>query len=171
MNNTLKATMAVAAAALIVTPAFAQVKKPTGLSVRAGLFLAQGRAEDLEGQNWFTAGVEYKLGDLSYQDNMTASYSLSLDYYGKGSLSSAPLLMNYIGRFEGFYYSAGAGVAFTHQNFSGGGNSSSDMEFAYKLTLGKDFVRSNTPFFVELSYHGNNRTDLNGFAVVGGLRF
>ena len=169
MNNTLKATMAVAAAALVVTPAFAQVKKPAGISVRAGLFLAQGAAQDAEGENWFTAGLEYKLGDLNYGDQMTSSYSISLDYYGKGSLSSAPLLINYIGRFEAFYYSVGAGVAFTHQNFNG--PSSSDMEFGYQLTLGKDFVRSQTPFFVEVKYYGNNRKDLNGFALVGGIRF
>lgn len=169
MNNTLKASMAVAAVALVVTPAFAQYQKPAGISVRAGLFLAQGRAEDREGKNWFTVGAEYKLGDLHFTDNQTASYSLSLDYYGKGGISAAPLLINYVGRFESFYYSAGAGVAFTHTNFGQG--SASDTEFAYQLSVGKDFARGNMPIFVELKYYGNNRSDLNGFALVGGVRF
>lgn len=169
MNNILKAAMAVSATVLLVAPAFAQYNKPVGLSVRAGLFLAQGRAKDFEGQNWFTAGAEYKLGNLKFNNTSSTSYSVSFDYYGKGSLSSAPLLVNYVTRTESFYYSVGAGVAFTHQNFNG--PSSSDMEFAYQLSIGKDFVRSNTPLFVEFRYNGNNRTELNGFSLVGGVRF
>ena len=168
MNNILKAAFAVTTVALLVTPALAQ-DKPTGLSVRAGLFLAQGAAEAVEGQNWFTAGFEYKLGDIAFNDTFASSYSISLDYYGKGSQSSAPLLLNYIGRFESFYYSVGGGVAFTHTKF--GATSSSDMEFAYQLSVGKDFVRSKNAFFVEARYNGNNRTALNGFSFVGGLRF
>ncbi len=168
MKNILKAAMAVTAAALFVTPAVAQYQKPLGLSFRLGLFLAQGKAKDAEGQNWMTGGFEYKLGNLKFNDTSSTSYTVSLDYYGKGSQSSAPLLVNYVTRLESFYYSAGAGVSFTHTNFSG---SDSSLEFAYQLSIGKDFVRSNTPLFVELRYNGNNRTDLNGFSIVGGVRF
>lgn len=168
MKNTLKAAFAVTVAAGMVVSAYAQ-DKPQGISIRAGLFLAQGNAKDAEGQNWATAGVEYKVKDLSYNGNTHTSYSLSLDYYGKGSQSSAPLLANYIWRTDSFYYSVGAGVAFTHTKF--GPVSDSGMEFGYQLSIGKDFVRSKMPFFVELRYNGNGRTDLNGFSIVGGLRF
>lgn len=168
MKNTLKTALALVAVAGMMTTAYAQ-DKPTGVSVRAGIFLAAGNAKDAEGQNWFVGGLEYKLGDLKYDGSTNTSYSLSLDYYGKGSFSSAPLLMNYIWRTESFYYSVGAGVAFTHTAF--GGKSDSAMEFGYALTLGKDFVRGGKPLFVEAKYFGNNRSELNGFALMGGIRF
>lgn len=170
MKNVLRTSLSLVAASLIVTPALAEYSKPVGLSVRAGIFLAQGRAEDAEGQNWFTIGGEYKLGDLGFKDGgYSTHYTVSLDYYGKGGFSSLPLLVNYVSRTPNFYYSVGAGVASTHVNF--GGNSSTDVEFAYQLSIGKDFVRSNMPVFVELRYFGNNKTDMNGFSLVGGIRF
>lgn len=170
MKNVLRASIALVATSLIVTPALAEYTKPVGLSVRAGIFFAQGRAADAEGQNWFTAGGEYKLGDLSFKEaGYSAHYSLSLDYYGKGGFTSLPLLLNYVSRTPNFYYSVGAGVASTHVRV--GGSTSTDTEFAYQLSIGKDFVQSKMPVFVELRYFGNNKTDMNGFALVGGIRF
>ena len=65
MNKTVAvAALAVVAAAFIVTPAQAQEIKPMGLSVRAGIFLPQKDLAKNAGKQWFSGGVEYKLGDL-----------------------------------------------------------------------------------------------------------
>jgi hypothetical protein len=69
---------------------------------------------------------------------------------------------------ESFYYSVGGGISFNHTKF---GTSSSDTELAYQLSIGKDIVRGDQPYFVEFRYNGNTRTELNGFSIVGGIRF
>lgn len=160
--------VAVATAAL-VAPALADYQKPMNLSFRAGGFFAQGVPKNVEGTNWFTAGLELKLRDLSTGGASNAHYSVSLDYYGKGSYSNIPLLLNYVSRGDHFYWSAGAGVSFAHT--PGVGGSDSEMEFAYQLSVGKDFVRNATPLFVEFRYFGSNVSDLSGFSLVGGIRF
>ncbi|MBS1714271.1 MAG: hypothetical protein JST30_08025 [Armatimonadetes bacterium] len=153
----------------------AQYSKPLGLSVRIGLFYpSNGEARDVEGQGWFAGGIEYKGGDLKFGTGTNAKYSAmwtaSLDYYGKGSYSNAPLLLNYVGRMDQVYYTAGAGVGFGHVAKTGGG-STSDTEFAFQLGVGYDFVKMATPFFVELKYFGSSESRLTGFGVYGGVRF
>lgn len=168
MKKSIKVALAAVSALVVASPAFAQ-QKPTGLSFRAGIFISHGEAESAEGRNWFTAGLDYKLKDVAYNSSYNSSYSISADLYGKGSWSAAPVLLNYNARYEGFYWTAGAGVAFDHTNF--GGNSDSSLDFAYQLAVGKDFVRSSNVFFVELRYFGNNRPSLTGYSLVGGIRF
>ncbi|MCU0316553.1 MAG: hypothetical protein MUC92_08170 [Fimbriimonadaceae bacterium] len=159
--------------AALAVPAAADYQKPMGLSVRAGLFwTGSGYAQSFEGNRWFTFGAEYKLGDLSFankNNKYSASYSISVDYYGKGGFSNTPVLLNYIGRTESFYYSAGAGLGFG--KVFGGGSGNSNGDFAYQISAGYDITRFSLPAFVEVRYFGSTRSELNGFALVGGVRF
>ena len=171
MKNIVKTVAVVGAGMALMAPAAAEYSKPMDISIRAGIYFAKGAAEAAEGRNWFTAGIEYKLRDLKAGDrpDYSAAYSISLDVYGKGSFSAAPLLINYVGRTPSFYYSAGAGVAFTH--FREGTGSDSSLQFGYQLSIGKDFVRGNMPLFAEIKFFGNGKAALSSFAIVGGVRF
>jgi len=150
----------------------AQYSKPYGLSFRAGVFLTgDGDARAAEGRNWIALGLEYKLRDLNFGEAGTSgSYSVSMDYYGKGGYSHVPITLNYIGRNQSFYYSAGIGVGFARVPDVFGG-SDTTTEFAYQLSVGYDFNRASNAFFAELRYYGSNETQLNGFAIMGGIRF
>lgn len=156
-----------------VTQATAQYQKPIGLSVRLGVFYpTNGDARNVEGQGWFGGGLEYKIKDLKF-DTTDSRYSstltASLDYYGKGSFSQVPLLVNYVAHMDSFYWTGGAGIGFGRVPTTGG--STSDTEFAYQMGIGYDFVKSQMPFFVELKYFGSTESKLNGFGVYGGVRF
>ena len=165
-----KAALVTTLGVALVAPAMADYDKPLGMSVRAGLFLTQGSLQDAEGQNWFIGGLEYRFRDGAAFAGAVGDFSLSLDYYGKGSFHSAPLLLNFTGRnTDSFYYSVGAGLAFIHSNF--GGNSDSKMDFGYQFSIGKDLVKNGNPVFVELKYFGANDTRYNGLAIMGGVRF
>ncbi len=150
----------------------ADYNKPLGLSVRAGIFwTSSDAAKAVEGNRWFLGGLEYKLGDLKYgSDGMNSSYSVSLDYYGKGGWSSAPVLFNVVARQSALYYSAGIGFAFT-KTYSNGVSNGSNTDFAYQFTLGYDLVKGQQPLFIEGKYFGSGRPDLNGIALAVGIRF
>ncbi|MCB0826237.1 MAG: hypothetical protein R2688_09625 [Fimbriimonadaceae bacterium] len=165
-----KAALVTTLGVALVAPAMADYDKPMGMSLRAGLYLAQGSLKNAEGQNWFVGGLEYRFRDGVTFAGAMGDYSMSLDYYGKGSFHSAPLLMNFTTRnSDNLYYSVGAGVAFIHSNF--GGNSDSKMDFGYQFSLGKDLVKAGNPVFIELKYFGASDTRYNGFAIMGGIRF
>lgn len=161
-------------AALTVGIASAQYTRPMGLSVRGGLFMPQASApRDLEGDTWYGIGLEYRLGDLQFgmaDPGFAASYSISIDYYGKGDFSAVPILLNYVGRNNQFYYSAGAGIALTRRPGLNGGTTS-DGQFAYQFSVGYDLALGATPMFVEARWMGNAKSDLNGFALLAGFRF
>jgi hypothetical protein len=171
----MKKTVLALAVAALAAPAFAQYEKPLGVSVRAGLFFpSNASARDREGQSWFTVGADYKIKDLNLggtSPGYSGALHLSVDYYGKGSYNNVPLMLQFIGRTDGgFYYGVGAGIGFTRVPNPGGG-SSNDEDFVYGFTAGYDFVRGGTPLFVEAKYFGSNESQLNGFAIVGGIRF
>jgi len=170
MKSMVKFGIAAALSAVLVVPAMAQYEKPMNISVRAGWFMAQGDGKKAEGQNWFTMGAELKLKDIpsANPDNL-AHWSLSIDYYGKGSFANVPVLYNYVGRHPDFYYSVGAGVGFGKRNTPTGTDSS--IDFNYQLSVGKDFNFSGNALFAEFRYFGNNRDALAGFSLVGGIRF
>lgn len=165
MKGILKTGLLAIAVSALAASASAQYNKPMGLSFRAGLFMSQGAAKAAEGQNWFTLGFEKKMKDGKMDGGNATMWTLSADYYGKGSFSNIPVLYNYVNRGEDFYWSAGAGVGFTH--LPGG----SQTEFAFQLSIGKDFVKSNQPLFIEARYWGCGESSLAGFSVVGGIRF
>lgn len=174
MNKTARSLFAIAAVATVST-AHAQYQKPIGVSVRAGLFFpTNGTARD-SASTWFTVGADYKLKDLKVSGAPGMQYggslSLSLDFYGKGDYSNLPLLLNYTGRFESnFYYTVGAGIGFNRVPKAGGGTASGE-DFVVGVAAGYDFVRGGTPLFVEGRYYGSNESALNGFSLVGGIRF
>ena len=169
------ATISIAAllAIGVVSQANAQYQKPIGLSVRLGVFYpSNGDARDIEGQGWFGGGLEYKIKDLKFDTSNpknSAMLTASLDYYGKGSFSQVPLLLNIVAHSDSFYWSAGAGLGFGRVPTAG--SSTSDTEFAYQMGIGYDFVKSQMPFFLELKYFGSTESKLNGFGVYGGIRF
>ncbi|MGE0000481.1 MAG: hypothetical protein AB7F50_01125 [Fimbriimonadaceae bacterium] len=174
MNKTARTVLAIVAAATSCA-AFAQYQKPVGVSARAGVFFpSNGDARD-SASTWFTVGAEYKIKDMKLSGAPGMQYggsiSLSLDYYGKGDYSNLPLMLNYTGRFESnFYYTVGAGIGFNRVPKAGGGTSSGE-DFVVGVAAGYDFVRGGTPFFAEARYFGSNESTLNGFSLVGGIRF
>lgn len=151
----------------------AQYEGTNNFSVRAGAFFPSDRDARNQSNTWFTIGVEFRLGELNLgmeQDPASQSfYSVSADYYGSGDFSAVPILVNYIGHTNQFYYTVGAGVAFSRQPVIGG--TSDKAEFAYQLGVGYDFAESATPFFAEARYFGNANSRLNGFALTVGIRF
>lgn len=173
MTKTIAIALAVTLATVAAVPAFGQMTKPLGLSLRAGPFFPSASRASDEGKTWFVAGLEYKLGDLNFSGvdaKTSSSYSISLDYYGKGDFRSVPVTLNYVGRTDQFYFSAGAGVAFTRIRTTAN-QTKSNSEFAYQFSVGYDFVKGTTPVFVEARYYGSAETDLNGFGLLIGTRF
>lgn len=173
MKKTATLALASLLAVGVVSQASAQYVKPLGLSVRVGLFYpSNGDARDAEGQGWFAGGIEYKIGDLHFDTKnpqMSASWSISLDYYGKGSYNNVPLLVNYVARNGSIYFGGGAGIGFGRVPKVGG--ATTDTEFAFQLSAGYDFVKMQTPLFIELRYFGSSESKLTGFGIFGGLRF
>lgn len=167
----MKRILVVSLFAVAVAAANAQVSKPVGLSVRGGIvFPASGYGRDL-GKTWFGIGGDFKLSDLQFgQKNMgTNSFlTLSADYYGKGEASAVPVLVNYMSTQNEFFYSVGAGLAFTRDR--DGGNDRSKANFAYQLGLGYNFQQGQTPLFVEAKYFGNSNSRVNAFGVYVGIR-
>jgi len=165
------AIVAVAVGVAATTPAFAQEKKPMGLSVRLGLFFpSSDQAKDV-GKNWFGGGIEYKLGDLNYgaQKGHSASYSISIDTFSKGGFGTTPILLNYIARKENIYYKGGIGIGLLKLPVFGGSDNKS--QFAYQLAIGYDFNKGNVPYFAEIAWLGSTKSDVNGIGIFGGVRF
>lgn len=172
MNKIAIAGLAMATLGLATT-ANAEYTKPMGLSVRAGIFFTgSNQARQAEGRNWFVMGAEYKLGDLNWgaKEGFVGSYSLSIDFYQKGNFGNVPVTLNYVGRQNQFYFTAGVGVGFARTPDLLGG-SDTNTEFAYQFGLGYDFNRFSTPLFVEAKFFGSNEARVNGFAIMGGIRF
>lgn len=165
--------LGVAAAALTlgaVGTAGAQMSKPTGISIRAGIFSpTDSSARDI-GNTWFAAGIEWKGGDLNRTGSMMnshAHWSISADWYGKDDASTVPVLINYVEKTTNFYWTAGAGIGFNRLP-----GMSNESKFAYSFGLGWDAPSNNgTPWFVEGRYFGNSQTELNGFGLYLGVRF
>jgi hypothetical protein len=163
----------VAAMALLglsaVSPA--QETRPIGLSIRAGGFFPSTSDARDESDVWFTAGIEYKLKDLYFNEAKgdTSHLSLSLDWYESGDYRGLPLLVNYVGTKNQFFYSVGAGVSFAKW-VNGVGSTDEDTIFGYSVALGYQFQQGQTPVFVEARYFGAEKSDLNGLAFSVGVR-
>jgi len=153
--------------------AMAQESKPLGLSLRAGgFFPSAGKARDLK-DVWFGMGAEFKIKDLpdsSTDPAYSDSLAVSLDYFGADDARSLPLLLNYVGRKNEFFYSVGAGVGF-NKDISGASFVTKNR-FAYQVGIGYDFVKGTTPLFVEAKYFGfASGAKLNGLGLYLGVRF
>lgn len=147
--------------------------KPIGLSIRAGVFFPSSNSAQGEGKTWFNGGLEYKIGNLGFgnaEPGYSASYSISVDYYGLGDFRNVPVLLNYVGRVNEFFYSAGAGLGAAKYR-EGLASTKNRTEFSYQVSVGYDFVKGSTPVFLEAKYFGCAKSDLNGFAINLGVRF
>lgn len=166
--------LAIVAANALVAVAVAQETKPANVSLRAGVFFpSKGETRDI-GKSFFAGGIEFKFRDIatgSTDPAYTGALSLSLDYYGRNRFSAVPVLLNYVGRSNQFFYSVGAGVSFIHADFRTG-RDFNRTRFGYQLGLGYDFKTTGAnPFFVEAKYFGSSETAANGFGLYLGVRF
>lgn len=173
MNKVLSLAFAAAFVAIGAVSATAQESKPLGLSVRAGLFWPSERfTRDNSSDQWFAFGLEYKLKDLQVPGVGGQSgnhLSVSIDYFNRSDFSNLPVLVNYTGRFNQFYYVVGAGVGFTKKEKPLGGTQS-NTAFAYQTGIGYEFG-SRTPVFIEAKYIGSSQSKLSGVGLFGGVRF
>ena len=175
MNRKILATVLGAAAVMASVGATAQTTKPMGLSVRAGIaFPTSGYGRDI-GRTWFGVGAEYKISDANFgtmDRGSSGIVTLSVDYYGKGAASSVPILINYVGMQNEFFYSVGAGLAMTRdEELVGGVNRGRNRtNFAYQFGVGYNFQSGSNPLFVEGKYLGNSNSRLNAFGLFVGVR-
>lgn len=148
--------------------AWAQESKPVGVSVRVGLFFpSNGDVRDSEGPSWFVGGVELKVRDVNWKgmgEGYAGHLSVSADLLGKGDVKNVPILLNYVGRRNEWFYTAGVGVSFSSFN----GDDRTRM--GYQLGVGYDFTQGKTPFFLEAKYWGTSKSEFNGFGVYAGIR-
>jgi hypothetical protein len=165
-----------AVVALFAAEAPAQVTKPVGLAIRAGLdFPASGYGRD-KGRTWFGFGGEFKLMDSKFgtmQPGYSGVITLSADYYGKGAASATPILLNYVASQNEFFYSGGVGLAITRDEVPAGGGGlrgRNANNFGYQVGIGYNFQSGQNPLFVEAKYFGNGNSKLNVFGLYLGLR-
>lgn len=165
------AALGLAAASAISTSAIAQESKPMGLSLRVGGFFPTSDAARNENNTWVAVGAEFKLQDLNFgmkSPGMSNHLTFSVDYMGSGDFRSVPVLVNWVGRNNEFYWTAGAGMTFGRHEITGG--TEDRNTFAYSAGLGWDFSSGRTPFFVEGRFWGASESDFNGFGVYVGVR-
>ncbi|MEX2243809.1 MAG: hypothetical protein WD716_08195 [Fimbriimonadaceae bacterium] len=168
-----KAAVLVIIAALAAAANAQYGQQPSGVSLRGGMFFPTAASAKAEGKTWFGVGVEYKLKDLSKAygpDDFATSYSISVDYYGKGDHSNMPVLLNWVSRGKQLYYSAGAGLGFA-KTPDGLGGSDTGTELSFQFSAGYEFKQGMTPFFVEARYFGSAESALNGYGIFAGVRF
>jgi opacity protein-like surface antigen len=154
----------------IAANAAAQTTKPVGLSIRAGVDFPT--SSNRGGNNTlFGAGLEFKLQNINAAGigapNSNAHLSISADYYGKDSAYNLPVLLNYVGTNNEFFYSVGAGVSFSK---GGNNNGNNETGFGYQAGIGYNFAQSQTPLFMEAKYFGNSNSRLNAIGVYLGIR-
>ena len=155
--------------------AMAQETKPLGLSIRGGAVFPLNSTGRNEGKNWFGAGFEYALSNVrmgGMENDTTAHFSISVDFYGKGDLTAVPILFNYCAHNKEFYYTVGAGVAFTRDFdlIAGARNRKNKTNIAYQAGVGYNFQRGSNPLFVEAKFFGNTASALNVVGVYLGIR-
>jgi hypothetical protein len=179
----------------------AQVTKPLGLSLRAGLFWPTSSYGRSVGGTWLGVGADFKLLDLptSSVEGLPARVSLSIDFYGRGEARAVPVLINITGFSKQTYYSAGVGFSMTEDDYDnwnagtggGGGGGGGDTiappgtgpgptptfsrrrktNIAYSLALGYNFPSTATPVFVEARFFGHSNNALNALGFYVGVRF
>lgn len=168
----MKKIFAFAALAAIAVPASAQVPSVlgnTGLSARIGVFFpTQSNARALS-RTWFAAGAQYKLGDFGggfITQKVAGTYAISLDYFQRDQFQVLPVMLNYIGSIDRYFFTLGAGVSFTRipgQNDQG--------RFGYTLGAGYNLNVGTVPLFLEGRFWGNERNEANGFGLYAGVHF
>src|SRR5438270_11378841 len=102
------AAVGIFALGVVVTPAAAQMTKPIGLSIRAGaVFPTDSSTRSAVGNTWLGFGAEYALGAMGMgMPGTNGHLSISADWFGKSSASVIPVLLNFVGTQNEFFYSA-----------------------------------------------------------------
>lgn len=145
--------------------AMADDVKPVGLSVRAGLFVPSDSGVRDAGSSWFGFGADFKLRDVTIRGGSAPSeLAISLDYATKGDFRIAPVTLNFTQHRGDLYYLFGAGIGFSKTA------TADSTKFAYVAGVGFDFSKGANPLFVEVRFHGNEDSTLNGFGVYLGTR-
>lgn len=155
-------------------------KNPYGVSLRAGaLFPTKKETRDKTGETLFVGGIDWRFYNINFgycDPCQSAHLSLSADIYTKSSKHrNIPVLINLVGQSGQFFYSAGVGVGFgriINRTLSTNNNCvfESKTNFAYRLGVGWEFCGGKNPWFVEGAYYGSGKTELNGAAVLVGVR-
>lgn len=170
-----RSVLVLAGAVVLAVSASAQTSKPMGLSVRAGLLWPTSEFGRDQGRTWFGIGGEFKLKDATFGVTDRASsgmLSISADYYGKGAGSAFPVLLNYVGMNNEFFYSFGAGITFSRDEevVAGVAQSRNQTNFGYQLGLGYNFQHGQNPLFVEAKYFGSGNSNTNALGLYVGIR-
>lgn len=140
------------------------MSKDHPFSIRAGVFIPTDRSAT-NNSSWFTMGVEYRFKKEIQMDNNPLDVSVSLDYASHGDFRIVPLLVNVTKYMQDFYLTGGIGASFS--KIPG----EDKVRFAYQVGIGKDFNAGDFPIFVEARFMGTDTSSLNGFGIVGGIRF
>ena len=167
MNRMNRKVLAIAvggfALGALALPAAAQTSKPVGLSIRAGVDFPTTNGSNTV---LFGAGLEFNLSNLtpgSMGLGNNGHISASIDYYGKNNAYVLPFLLNYVGTANEFYYSLGAGIAYSKTG-------TTNWNFGYSAAIGVNFSQSQTPLFLEGRFFGNSKSNLNAIGVYLGVR-
>jgi hypothetical protein len=170
-NNIIRIAFGAGLLALVACASAQEPAKPTGLSIRAGVFIPTDTNTRRGGSGWFSAGVEYKMWE---RQGMMAGQSdqitISLDYAAKNNFRIVPLLANYVHHTGPVFITGGLGVSFSRRPI-GGGMVEDRTRFGYQVGVGYEFATSQFPLFLEAKFMGNDRAELNGFGIYAGARF
>jgi hypothetical protein len=135
----------------------------TNWDFRMGFFVPENSAaRTQEGDVWFTIGAERAVYEVERW-----KASISVDYYGSGSLYNVPITINARGTSHGMRYGAGAGVGVSHDLNQG------ILGFAYNVLVGYTLMKGRNEVVFDIQYHGlsTGANALNGWGFTLGYHF
>ena len=149
----------------------AQVVKPLGLSLRAGVLFPSDSGFRNKSNSVFAYGIDYKIQGLNLggAPGMNDALSISLDHYEQGSYRATPIMLNMVTYQNQMYIIYGAGITSTSRPVAGG--TSNKTSFGYDFGVGYNFQSGVTPSFLEARFFGSSTSELNGIGVYAGVRF
>jgi hypothetical protein len=162
----MKKLFAVSIVAVACSMAFAE---NTDLAFRIGL--AKPTTTGTGFDQFTSFGIQHRIRAYKSNESWNNFAEISADFYGRGDFRSIPLLYNYVGYStkNDFFYSVGAGIAFTTRPMGGG--TESIGRFAYQVGLGYNLTKGENSSFVEAKFFGNEARELNAFGLFLGVRF
>jgi len=157
---------ALALAGIVSMPARAQGGSDTDLTrnwdLRAGFFIPERKSvRSAEGDVLFAVGVE-----RSFYEAERWKGTISIDYYGSGSVYNVPIMLNARGETHNVRYGAGMGIGLSHDLTRG------VTGFAWNLLLGYNLRGGPNPIFADVRYMAlSTGGDLNGWDFTIGFHF
>ncbi len=159
--------LAVALAAVLPTGA----QEETGINnlrVRAGVFFPQkSDSRDAAGKAWFTAGVEYGFQQI-VEPGFEGKLTLSADYMGNKDMQNIPVQVNFLGTYDRFTWTIGAGIGFAKNVV---GDAKTGM--TYSVGIGAEIGNTSVPLELGVMWRGmtNVGNQLDGVQVHLQVRF